>query len=49
MDFAGGFVTRAIGSMADDFCLPIPDEPAVELQLVEPVRCGLFGMQKETS
>src|SRR5258708_40282715 len=31
--------------MGYDFCLPIPNEPAVELQLVEPVRCGPFGMQ----
>src|SRR5712672_4008561 len=45
MNFARTFMARAIGGMGDDLCLPIPNEPAIELQLVRPVRCRPLGMQ----
>src|SRR5712691_8132062 len=35
----------AIGRMGDDFCVPIPNEPSIKLQLFRSVRCGLLGMQ----
>src|SRR5260370_20257154 len=45
MDFARTFMARAIGGMGDDHCLPIPNEPAIKLQLFRSIRCGLPGMQ----
>src|SRR6476469_656932 len=31
--------------MGDDFCIPIPDEPSIKLQLFRAVRRRLLGMQ----
>src|SRR5439155_24739367 len=45
MDFARAFMARAIGGMRDDLCVPIPDEPAIKLQLFRSVRCRLLGVQ----
>src|SRR5882724_10405680 len=45
MNFARSFMARAIGRMGDDPCLPIPNEPAIKLQLFRSIRCGLLGMQ----
>src|SRR5947199_10295392 len=33
------------GGMGDDLCLPIPNEPAIKLQLFRSVRCRLLGVQ----
>src|ERR1700694_2633580 len=38
-------MTRAIGGMRDDFCVPIANEPSIKLQLFRPVRRWRFGMQ----
>src|SRR5439155_14112315 len=45
MDFARAFMACAIGGMGDDLCVPIPDEPAIKLQLFRSVRCRRLGMQ----
>ena len=45
MDFARTFMARANGGMGDDLCLPIPNEPAIKLQLFRSVRCRLLGVQ----
>src|SRR5258705_5233951 len=45
MNFARTLMARAIGGMGDDLRIPIPNEPAIKLQLVRPVRCRLLGMQ----
>ncbi len=45
MDFAKSFVSRAIGSVGDDLCLPVSDEPAIELQFFRSLGCGSIGMQ----
>src|SRR5260370_13686942 len=37
MNFARTFMPRPIGGMGDDLCLPIPNEPAIKLQVVLPV------------